>query len=466
MSNENTIGVPQQHFYNASKSQNGGIVERCLSSEPRLREISENIIESRFEAVESLKSSNNTANKPSPFSHETESHVNRLLEKLLLERSRVVELEQQSSESNTETSTTTKSNSEAYCDQENRDPEREILAPVTSARKKQAPPASSLEDPQEKNEFVSTEQDVLLKNIDGSEEYLNATLVDKPVVPEVEQDEQAEEQFEEYHDENEYSERNEAWKDMKISDILYVNKAFINYGTTLPGQILEESLEILNKSDESIVVQIIVDCTNAELAESDEYVFAIRRSHTSDYNDKHFIIMSPYSAAQFKLALKVPSTRMKESIRGETIFCVQGLEDRTSVYMETSSIIPKVISPKQLFNSELKCNMIKLAMRNSKKLETRIPLKSDHSTPLTFDLEIFRSEESDLSESFDCTCSPSVLVLAANSMAVVNFTVKPTGNYRFAIDKPKTELVKKVLVAKCRDSSVMYSFVILVEVLA
>ena len=260
--------------------------------------------------------------------------------------------------------------------------------------------------------------------------------------------------------------------ELRIIDLLYVSKTNINYGVTLPGQILEESFEIVNRSQVDIVVQIFVECINQEFAESDEYVFAIRRSQSTDYNDKHYLLMSPFSSATFKLAVKVPNTKMKDPIRGETIFMIKGLDDRITLHMETESVIPKIVSPKELYHSGLKCKVIKFAVKNYKKLEAKLPIKNLSKLSLTLDLEIFQSKESEDQEYLDCICAPQTITISPNAMSIVNLVLVPklpdsmmSEDIEGSLGIEKN-LFKKILVAKCRDSSIIYSFVILVEVLA
>lgn len=249
-----------------------------------------------------------------------------------------------------------------------------------------------------------------------------------------------------------------------INDLLYISKTTINYGETLPGQILEESLELANKSDENVVVQILVECLNSELADTDEYVFAIRRSHSSDYNDKHFIIMSPYSSAHFKLALKTPSIRMKDTIKAETIFSIQGMQDNTKIQMECKQVIPKIVCPKELYSNQMKCKVIKLVMKGNKKAESRIPIKNLSDTQVTLDFEFFKPKD-ETSFAYDCLCSPSYLNINGNSLGVLNIAIKPSANMSYINDgKSAPKSFTRVLTARCRDTSLIYSFVFSVDI--
>jgi len=57
----------------------------------------------------------------------------------------------------------------------------------------------------------------------------------------------------------------------------------------LPGNIFEESLDLFNKTNDSLVVKIFVTCTNPEFDDYDEYIYSIRKSASYDYNEKYIV---------------------------------------------------------------------------------------------------------------------------------------------------------------------------------
>ena len=248
----------------------------------------------------------------------------------------------------------------------------------------------------------------------------------------------------------------------RFQDILDVNRTYVNFGFNLPGHISEESLELVNRSNENIVVQIIIECLNSELQNTDEYVYSIRRTHLYDYNDKHLLLMSPYSTAAFKLALKVPNMKLKESIKGAIAINIQGLSKSTKIQLDATVIIPKLYCPKELYHIAFKCNMIKLAIRNGKKQENKIPIKNHSAFPVTLDLDFFKSQplnDEVIGDAFDFYCFPTMVTIPANGMGIVGILIKPKTNEN---DK-KHHSVKKVLLGKCRESSLIYSFIFWIE---
>ena len=53
----------------------------------------------------------------------------------------------------------------------------------------------------------------------------------------------------------------------------------IKFNNVLPGNIFEESFDIFNKSNESIVLKINTICLNQEFETLDEYVYSIRKNN-------------------------------------------------------------------------------------------------------------------------------------------------------------------------------------------
>jgi len=247
-------------------------------------------------------------------------------------------------------------------------------------------------------------------------------------------------------------------RNMRIEDLLHISRKEANFGTNLPGQIVEEALEIVNKSGENLVVEILIDCLNEELQDTDEYVYSIRRSNAYDYNDKHYLIMAPFSSASFRLALKVPSIRINDDIKGQARISIQGAQGRQIISMISGVVIPKVFCPRELFYKPLKSNIIKLAIKQGKKLESKIPLKNLGDVQITLDFDFHKSKESS-NNKFDCFVYPTSVTIPAGGMAIVTVMLKYIGGG----SKDNKDLLKKVLIGRARDSALIYSFLLWIE---
>jgi len=248
-----------------------------------------------------------------------------------------------------------------------------------------------------------------------------------------------------------------------IKDVLEISRKEISYGHCFPGQIAEEQLDIVNKSGHDFVVQILVSCLNDDLQDTEEYVYSIRRSHLYDYNDKHFLIMAPYSVAGFKLAMKVPSMRMNGRIIGNVSISVQGAMGSYIIDLNANVSVPKVFCPKELCFKGLDYKIVKLAIKEGKKQEFKIPIRNQGEVPVTLELE-FHEPESHREQKplFDSLVHPNVITVAPNSNALTSLLLKPVKSVRKDEERPKSE--RKILVGRVKDSALIYSFVFWIEV--
>jgi len=249
-----------------------------------------------------------------------------------------------------------------------------------------------------------------------------------------------------------------------LEDVLQVSRTELYYGTRFPGQVVEEHLDIVNNSGHDFVVQIIVSCLNDELLETDEYVYSVRRSHLYDYNDKHYLIMAPYSCASFKFALKVPNMRISGKIQGQVKVSIQGLTGAYTLNLSADVSIPKIYCPKELKCHGIEYPVIKLAVKDGKKAEMKIPFRNAGNVPVTLELEFHDPKDSAQERPlFDCLVHPNVITINPNSTTLASVLIKPwkvVGGMK-GLDKPKPS--RKILVGRVRDSALVYSFVFWVE---
>jgi len=250
-----------------------------------------------------------------------------------------------------------------------------------------------------------------------------------------------------------------------IEDVLQISRRDISYGFRFPGQVVEEHLDIVNKSGCDFVVQIIVSCINDDLQDTEEYVYSVRRSHLYDYNDKHYLIMAPHSCAGFKFALKVPNMKLNGTIMGQIKISVQGMSGSYTLDLTTNVAIPKVFCPKELHFKGLNYNIVKLAVKEGKKQDMKIPIRNSGDVPITLELEFYEpkdGQESGERPLFDCLVHPNVINIAPNSNALTTIMVKPWKIMMQGVDKPKG--ARKILTGRVRDSALVYSFVFWIEV--
>ena len=118
-------------------------------------------------------------------------------------------------------------------------------------------------------------------------------------------------------------------------------------------------------------------------------------------------IMSPFSSASFKLALKAPSVKLDGVITGECKIGVQGVKGTSIIPMESVMLVPKIVCPKELYHTEYKCNIIKLAIKQGKKQETKFPLKNLGDMPVTLDLSFYQPKNVEEDPQSQCLLHPS-----------------------------------------------------------
>ena len=255
-------------------------------------------------------------------------------------------------------------------------------------------------------------------------------------------------------------------KRLTIHDILLITRRSIDFGTCMLGQITEESFEVTNRSNQNILLQIEVDCFNPELQETEEYVYSLRRSNNQDYNDRHYIIMTGLSTASFKMALKVPLVKSASEIIGETKFSVQGLQGAFCITMQSNIITPKITCPKILYNPQIKCEMLKLAVKKGKKQEAKIPLKNESDIPVTIELGFYTPRHIELERKYCCLIYPNIITLPPQTTGAISLYIKDVSSGNNDVKKDNCnslEVIKEVLIGRVVDSAVFYSFALSVD---
>ena len=105
-----------------------------------------------------------------------------------------------------------------------------------------------------------------------------------------------------------------------VNDILVVNRLSLVFGASFPGEVVEEPIEVINKSAMDITYKVHVICEDSDLEQLDEYVFSMRKTGGYDYNDKYMIMQSSGVKSCYRIALKVPNFKEPRQIRGKLIF--------------------------------------------------------------------------------------------------------------------------------------------------
>jgi len=357
---------------------------------------------------------------------EIDSYINGLLEKLKVERQKISEMEAARSSIKSLAASTEK----------DRQKEQENVEPVTEGKEQ------AVQEPTGKTSSSSPTNSIRNERVSAREVGKAVDKGKKITITSL-----------------------DAFKSSKLSlsEIVSISTQRINFGVGMPGKIVEESLDITNKTNEDIVVQIFVDCLNPEFKDSEEYIYSIRRSHLYDYNDKHYLIMSPFSSASFRITLKIPNVKQEVDILGDVKIGVRGVKGVNKIGLNSRVIVPKVICPKELFSTDIKCNMIKLAIKQGKKSESKFPLKNLSNVPVSLDLSFFTPKNVEEDPQFQCLLHPSVINIPPQGMAFVNITLKSLKTMGRIPSDQEQKSFKKVLVGSARNSALIYSFLLCID---
>lgn len=118
----------------------------------------------------------------------------------------------------------------------------------------------------------------------------------------------------------EETQKTESLKEMDLKDVLKINSMNIDFGELFPGQILEETVIILNNlAATKVPFKIKINCLSKEFDDLDEYVYSMRRPTTQDvfnYNDTFLILLAQKAISYYKLAIKVPNIMEEKEILG------------------------------------------------------------------------------------------------------------------------------------------------------
>jgi len=245
-----------------------------------------------------------------------------------------------------------------------------------------------------------------------------------------------------------------------VKQLIHISKSIIDFGNIFPGQIMEESLDIVNKTNQNLVVEIGLGCENPDFYDTDEYVYSIRRSHLYEFNDKHYLVMAPYSSASFKVTLKAPNVKKSCNNKGFVDIAIQGLKSSHKIVLESNIKVPKVTCPKALYHRGSGCKMVRLAVKEGKKQECKLPLKNESDIPVTIDFSFYNNEEIG-SDNVDCCVSPGTLIIPANGTGYINFVVRTKKTDRSQNENKKHE--KRIVLGKIKDTNLIYSFFFCIE---
>jgi len=244
-----------------------------------------------------------------------------------------------------------------------------------------------------------------------------------------------------------------------IGEMIQVSKSSLDFGTHFPGKIFEEDLEIVNVTKQSIVLELFVNCLNAELQNSQEYIYSVRSNNCYDFSERRVLTLEGESTVLLKVALKVPGIRLKNQLQGQIKIISENFLGGSTIDLSSSVLIPRVFCPKQLYSQAMKCNIINMAVLKGKSQNLKLPLRNDSESPITLELGFYKPTSVVSDDLFEVSISPKVLTIPPKSNASVTISVKQLATM---IGSKKTSEIK-ILYGKTLDSSLTYSFAMKIE---
>ena len=261
----------------------------------------------------------------------------------------------------------------------------------------------------------------------------------------------------------EIEEEDKDLKDLKIQDILKVNCAQVDFGEVLPGQIIEETIIILNNMNKTKVpFKVKVNCLSEEFEDLDEYVYSMRRptpNEVFNYNDTFLIILAQKAISYYKLAVKVPNICEERVILGNIEITSEKTQDSIIVVPITARIVlPKLKVEKMMRIKSLNLSVIKLFMKNPIRQDFRIAMKNCGAALVYAELSVLKNDR--LVDFLDFNFYPAQVSLQPSIVNNFVMSVKTRHTEQNILNKD----IHLVLIVKVRNSSAIFSFPVLLSI--
>lgn len=263
--------------------------------------------------------------------------------------------------------------------------------------------------------------------------------------------------------EAEAEEEDKDLKDLMIEDVLKVNCTLVDFGNVLPGQIIEDTMIILNNLNKTKVpFKVKINCLSEEFEDLDEYVFSMRRptpNEVFNYNDTFLIILAQKAISYYKLAIKVPNISQEKKILGNIKITSEKTKESKIIVPITASVVqPKIKCDKMMRIKSLNMSVIKLFMKNPIRQDFRISLKNCAASSVFAELGIIKNDR--MVDYLDFNFYPAQVSLQSNIANNFVMSVKTKHTDQDIVNKD----IHFVLIAKVKNSSVIFSFPVLLTI--
>lgn len=252
--------------------------------------------------------------------------------------------------------------------------------------------------------------------------------------------------------------------EMTLTDVLKINQNTIDFGNVFPGQIIEETIIILNNlSHTKVHFKIKVNCLTKEFDELDEYVYSMRRPTQNDvfnYNDTFLILLAHKAISYYKLAVKVPNYREEKEIMGNIEIVSEHTKGGPLIIPVRSKItIPSLKCEKMIKLRSMDIPVVKLFLKNIKRQDFRIALKNTSNYAYMGELSILKNDNH--MKFLDINFYPPQINMAANALNNFMMSVKSLAKDD---DEIINQEVRFVLLVRIRNSSIIFSYPVILTI--
>ena len=261
---------------------------------------------------------------------------------------------------------------------------------------------------------------------------------------------------------NSFEQKSEILSELPLEQVLKINTMTVDFGNVFPGQILEETVIILNNlSNTKVPFKIKVNCLTKEYEELDEYVFSMRRPSPNDvfnYNDTFLILLAQKAVSYYKLAIKVPADKQEREIIGNVEISSEECHPGNPliIAVKANIVFPNIKCEKMMNLKSLGFPVVKLFMKTIRRQDFRISLKNLAKVNCAVELSVLKNEGETGFAEFNFF--PPQLPVNPGVSSNFVMSIKCT----FSDTEFENKEIRAVLVAKVKNSTIMFAFPLLI----
>ena len=243
-------------------------------------------------------------------------------------------------------------------------------------------------------------------------------------------------------------------------EIISVSQCDIDFKKVFPGAVIEQVIEIKNKTSNNLALRINAICNDEILSQMEEYVFSVAEVNKFNYHEKLLIVLQAKSSVRFSLGLKVPNLKHEQSIEGSYSIEIIGLNKIITYNLTAFIQIPKLISLKEIYDARSNIFVIKFALKKGKKHDFKVFFRNENELKLEGNFEFLENQRNRDSE---IMLYPTTASIDGFSTFALNFMVKPRNPAFGFRNQTNPTTLNKVLLFKVKNSSLIYFFALAIE---